>query len=833
MLNFFHTQNNFIEKSNSIEFSKTNFKNPLFNTLKSQNSNFSTFQESNKMKILKEENLYNIVKLQYTLIYDFLSKINLSYTAEVFNSEIKSIFYPTTPFTNEEISSIIEINKNDSNNQQNTININPFLITLKDTYLYNLIYSKTDLLKEEKEVQANSEISEEKRDVNTSVKKNNYFSSTISNANYMKNIDEKLKEIDKKYDNKISKENLIPQSKITEIKFIQYKKELEKKYKEDLKNEIERIKSVEISKILIEENQKYLNKIEAIRNEYEDNYSLKIKELDEKEKILNDKKNNLDEEYIEKTKELVEKYHQKINNLDEKESNFNKKCMKELNALKEQQKTLDRKERELYILKQDYYKEINKEIETIKTEFKQILKEQIQKLKYDNEQELEKAKNKLKLKGMNYGFNMNILKDLNISKDKEDYFKEVISLKEELSQIKSKIKVNNLVLTDNELQIINNNLNYYEQISNLESKLNEILCKTKFKFYNNLNKKEEEKSLSEIIIKDDKIQKKLDELENEQNELNKLFEKEIKNASEEVEKMSNIKLSTDTLEKIKNENYNIVLFKLAKEKEMNEIYKEQQEEERIRNKIKYINEINENTRKQYEKELYKEKYIIIDKNEMDRYKELYYKLYKQKREQQKIDEINRQKELRRQRELKEKEIKEREEKEKEKRQKSKEKKDDDRNIFAKSFQLPPVRNPKERKSSALDSIGDFILKKELEEKQEKQERPEKSMNVDDEYGSGDFVDISKVENKSKTKSKIDISKKEIASDADLSGRIDMILNETHSEDISESHNKGISDSYNDFETSKALDLKGINTINTEEGKSKINEEENSDEDYKF
>ena len=577
----------------------------------------------------------------------------------------------------------------------------------------------------------------------------------------------------------------------------------------------------------------YLNKIEAIRNEYEDNYSLKIKELDEKEKMLNDKKNNLDEEYIEKTKELVEKYHQKINNLDEKESNFNKKCMKELNALKEQQKTLDRKERELYILKQDYHKEINKEIETIKTEFKQILKEQIQKLKSDNEQELEKAKNKLKLKGINYGFNKNILKDLNISKDKEDYFKEVISLKEELSQIKSKLKVNNLVLSDNELQIINNNLNYYEQISNLESKLNEILCKTKFKFYNNLYKKEEEKSLSDIIIKDDKIQKKLDELENEQIELNKLFEKEIKNASEEVEKMSNIKLSTNELEKIKNENYNIVLFKLAKEKEMNEIYKEQQEEERIRNKIKYINEINENTRKQYEKELYKEKYIIIDKNEMDRYKELYYKLYKQKREQQKIDEINRQKELKRQRELKEKEIKEREEKEKEKRQKSKEKKDDDKSIFAKSFQLPPVRNPKERKSSAFDSIGEFILKKEVEEKQEKQEKPEKSMNVDDEYGSGDFVDISKVDDKSKTKSKIDISKKEIGSDADLSGRIDMILNESHSEKISESHNKDISDFYNDFETSKALDLKGINTINTEEGKSKINEEENSDEDYKF
>ena len=106
------------------------------------------------------------------------------------------------------------------------------------------------------------------------------------------------------------------------------------------------------------------------------------------------------------------------------------------------------------------------------------------------------------------------------------------------------------------------------------------------------------------------------------------------------------------------------------------------------------------------------------------------------------------------------------------------------------------------------------------------------MNEEEEYGSGDFIDISKVDNKSRTKSKIDISKKEISGDAELSGRIDMILNETHTDKISESINKENSESYNDFETSNALDLKGINTLNTDEEKMK-SKDENSDEDYKF
>ena len=178
MAYLYNTQSNYksLEQSNSLDFTKNKYKNTLYNTLKSQHSNYSTFQNTNTNNSLNEQNIYNIIKLQYTLIIDFLSKINLSYTINVFNNEIKSILNPTTPYSYEEISKLIEINHNDFNFQSNSFNKNPFLDNLKDTYLYSLIYTKSNLLKVEKEIQTydlnNNEINENIGNL----KKNNFFS---------------------------------------------------------------------------------------------------------------------------------------------------------------------------------------------------------------------------------------------------------------------------------------------------------------------------------------------------------------------------------------------------------------------------------------------------------------------------------------------------------------------------------------------------------------------------------------------------------------------------------------------------------------------------------
>ena len=827
MAYLYKTQSNYKSLEQSI------FKNTLYNTLKSQHSNYSTFQNTNTNNSLNEQNIYNIIKLQYTLIIDFLSKINLSCTINAFNNEIKSILNPTTPYSYEEISKLIEINHNDSNLQSNTFNKNPFLDNLKNTYLYSLIYSKSNILKVEKEIQT-YDLNNDKINENVgNLKKNNFFSSKttkIESKIFIQDIDEKLKQIDEKYYQKIQNDNLIPQNHMYNSKLLQYKNDLEKKYKEDLKNEIERIKTVEIGKILIEENKKYLDKIEDIRNEYEKNYQLNLVELNQKEKELKEKVNKIEDNYREKTKELFEEYQNKKNDLNQKESNFNLKCIKELNNIKEKKINLDKKERELYVLKKDYNKEMQSQIDKIKNEFKQILKEQIEKIKYENEQELEKAKNKLRLTQINYDFNL--LKDL---KDSDENYKEIFALKEELSNIKLKIKknkiINILLPDDNELERIQNNLDYYEQISKLELKLNEIINKTKFKFYNK-NKNEENRNISNIVIKDENIRKKFDDLENEQNEINKEMEKDIKNIFNED--IPQIELNKKEIEEIKNNNYNKILYDIEQNKELHNLYKKELEEKNIKDKIKYINEINENAKSAFERKINEPKFIIIDENEMNRHKQLFLKLYRQRREQQKIDEINKQREKIRQKELKEKERKERELKEikdreeKEKREKSKEKKEEDKNIYSKSFQLPPVKNAKERKSSLIESFGDLINQKKPKEKEIIEEK--NNDEEDEEYGSGDFEDLGKEEKHSKTKSKLEISKKEkekIGEDDDLSGKIDMILNETHTEKLSEQNEKS-SEYYNDFETSKALDLKGLNTLNTDQDKNK-----ESDEDYKF
>ena len=380
-------------------------------------------------------------------------------------------------------------------------------------------------------------------------------------------------------------------------------------------------------------------------------------------------------------------------------------------------------------------------------------------------------------------------------------------------------------------------MDYYEQISKLELKLNEIINKKKFKFYNK-NKNEENKNISNIVIKDENIRKKVDNLENEQNEINREMEKDIKNIFNE--EISQIELNKEEIEDIKNNNYNKILYDIEQNKELNDLYKKELEEKNIKDKIKYINEINENAKNAFERKINEPKFIIIDENEMNRHKQLFLKLYRQRREQQKIDEINKQKEKIRQRHLKEKEIKERElkeikdreEKEKEKREKSKDKKEEEKNIFSKSFQLPPVRNPKERKSSMIGNIGDLIIQKKEKDKNEDKKYEEE----DEEYGSGDFIDISKEENKSK----LEISKQEkekLGDDVNLSEKIDMILNETHTEKISEQNEKGSSYYDDEFETSNALNLKGINTLNTDQDKNKskksIEESGDSNEEYKF
>ena len=802
MSDFYMTQQlsrPFIEKTIN-NFSKTNGNFNPFGTFKSQDTNFTTFQKTNRNNLLKDENIYNIIKLQYTIVSDFLSKLNLNYTLDSFNSEIKSFLNPTTSFTSEEMSEIININNNDFNTSSYF-----FSGSLKNNYLYYLITSKSNIYKASKGVQT----------INSEKENNNEMNILNSNPNLLEDINEKLKKIDEKYEKMPLNFNLTSKQKNNlESKYNRFKRELNEKYNEDLQSEIERIKTMETGKVIIEQNQKYLEKIEKIRNEYENKYELKVKEMNEKQKALKEKENKLEMEMIEKTKELLSQYQQKIENLSKKEEAFNQKCIKELNDIKEQKKELDKKDRELFILKKDYHKELQNEIDKLKNEFKEIFKEQLRKIYNEKEEEIEKIKNELHISKMKNKLNSSLKSNTN--KANEECLKNLIEIKENLKKIKSEIKEKKsalnkrfIPLSDNEEEKARLDISYYDKINELESRFNLIVNKFKYKHYNNIAYKNKSFK-SDLIVRDENIQKKLDDLEKMESDFKLELDKEFKKFKEDIPE---IILSKEEIEKIHDNKYKIVLSNMERERQLNEILKEENEKENALNKVKYINEINKDLINRYDATVDKGNYIIIDKNEMDNQK-MFLKYYREKREQQ-IREQNLQKEnLIKNLELLNLIKKEKHVKIKEKDIKQRDKKDEEKSQFSKSIALPPVKNPKEKKlleSAQADEIEELIQKSKIriaesKEKSQLKDRIKLSNNSqeEDEYGSGDFYDISNEDKKSKKKN-------------ESSNKTNRIL--------SSSNKENLSDSYNDFETTKALNKQGIH--------SEISQKTKSNEDSKF
>ena len=796
----------FGEQTN-LNFSKTLGNQNLFNTFKSQDTNYSTFKKTNKLT--KDDSIYSNIKLQYTIVSNFLTKMNLNYTLKILNDEIKNILNPNTIYTLEEISQILNINNNEDGMNYNYTN-NLFSETLNTTYLNYLINSKTNINKTNKGVQ--TILANENNNGDNLSAKNTYID---SNIDLYEDINEKLNKIDEKYNKKISDTNAFsPQKNNFVSKFDRYKKELNEKYKEDMQNEIDRIKTMEVGKVIIEQNHKYLEKIEKIRKEYEEKYEIKNNELNQKIKVLKEKENKLQTEYVEKTKELISQYQQKLENLSKKEDAFNQKCIKEFNYLKEQKNALDKKDRELFILKKDYDKELQKEVNKIKDEFKNIYKQQLQKIYDEKEKEIEELNNEIKLIKITNNLNTSLKLDSN--KTNEQCLKNLLDMKEKLSKLKSenkekKAEINNsiLPLADNKEEKAKLDDEYYGKLTELESQFNVIVNKFKYKHFNpdiyptkNLE--------NNFVVKDPNIQKKLEYIE----EIENAFEKELKNEFDKFnEEIPKVDLTKKEIEQIKDDKYKIALSNIEKEKKLNEIYTQKKEEENILNKIKYLSDINSNLRKNH-LEINKDDYKVINKNEMENHKNMYLKIYRERREQQKMEENRKKEELIKNLELLELAKKEKlnKGKEREKEVKFRDKKDEEKSQFSKSIALPPVKNPKEKKileSSQVDEIEELIHKSKIriaenKEKTQFLDRIKLSNNSEeDEYGSGDFYDLSN-EDKSKVKS-------------EKTNKSNKILNSTNKENAT--------DSYNDFETTKALNKHGILSETSEKNK--------SNEEFKF
>ena len=395
---------NIMNKSKSIEkeiitdLTKNFVNNALNNKIKS-----STFKEEPKIIInpsninINNQNIYTMFKLEYTIIQDFLIRTNLNFTKNIFNKEMKSILKTLIPFSDGELASLLGINLkeltelrfkwNNSESKNYSENI------IKSTYLYHILNQHTKITKIDTETQTDVGVGGGGFDENN-FGRNNY-------------VDTILKKLEDKYEKKNKEKNDFYER---EEKYKKYKEELDEKYEQDLKNEMERFKSTELAQMRIDENKKYLMRIEKLRKEYQEEYNKKYEEIKKIKENIKEKELKLYKDFEERNMELKKQYEEKEKILDEKKSFLDKKYKNEKNEMSVQ------------IIK------FNEELDDIKKSFFQAEKEKkLNDIKNNNElnplinREIENLRNQID------EIKLNIIKKNNFIKDDEDKNKDKIN----------------------------------------------------------------------------------------------------------------------------------------------------------------------------------------------------------------------------------------------------------------------------------------------------------------------------------------------------------------------------------------------------------------------
>ena len=341
-------------------------------------------KEELKLKInpsnfnIDNQNLYTMLKLEYTLIDDFLIRTKLNFTRNIFNNEMKSILKPLIPLEDGELASLLGINLNELSSirfkwNKNASNAEDII---SSTYLYQILNKHTKIMKIDSESQTQGH--------------NNMAQSMYQNQN----VDDILKKIEDKYEQR-AKEKY--DFFALEKKFVKYKEELDSRYETELKNEIERFKTVELSQMRIEENKKYLMRIEKLRDEYQEEYNRKYEEIKKLKKELQERESNIYKEFEERNNKLKKNYEEKEKILEEKRIFLEKKYKSDKNETSVQ---IIKFNEELEDLKKSFIKSENeKKLKNIKKdqELNPIINNEINNLK----NQIEEIKNTL-LKKNNY-----------------------------------------------------------------------------------------------------------------------------------------------------------------------------------------------------------------------------------------------------------------------------------------------------------------------------------------------------------------------------------------------------------------------------------------------
>ena len=522
-----------LEENGMVNSTKNYLKNQLIETLKKQKLKNETL--NSKLFQYKNSQISSLIRLSYSIIMDFFSKMNLPYSQSTFNYEAKNLLFNTSiPYTESEIINLLNINMYEFENAKNNIvlGINePNILNngnkIGSTFLFYLM-KHSPFLKQERETQTDLNL------ISLPIKNEKKPNYNISD---FFTIDEKLKFIEEQNNQKMNLNKIIS-SQISQNRYNKYKDECDKKYQEQFKNEINRFQNIELSKMKIEENKKYSEKLEKLREEYEKEFKEKEDNLNQRMNELNEKEIKLEKEYDNKQKEDNKKIEEKIKFLEEKEKNIDLKYKNELEDIKNQKDNLKIKEEEVEYLKENQDSIIQNEIEKAKNIYEFKLNDEKQKWN-EERQKLEEEKekiNKERIKLLNsQKYNNEIIKDYLSSNNENANYKEfrneIDFLKRDLDDMRNKY-----ISTITENTKLKEKIDILSKNNNNNKNINSIPLRTK-----NLNNQ-----YQQMV---EKNQNEIKSLKNSINELKKDIKKDKKNISydnkqkEENNKIGNINVN--------------------------------------------------------------------------------------------------------------------------------------------------------------------------------------------------------------------------------------------------------------------------------------------------
>ena len=508
-----------LEKNNMLSLTKSYLQNKLLDTLKSQTTTYSSLIKTSDQKM--NSNINSLIRLSFSLISDFLSKMNLTYSLSAFNNESKDLFSNTfIKYTESEIINLLNINIMEIEHLKKSISL-----TTKDsfssnhgnlfssTFLFYLLEKNSHIFKQDVECQTDSNL------LNSEKKYNNNFSS----------IEEKLKQIEDKNNKKINLQEILS-FQLTENKFKKYKEECDKRYEEQLNNEINRFKNFELSEMRIEENKKYSQKILQLREDYEKEFKEREERLKKELDELKERELQLEKEYEMKLNQDRIKIENIINILKNKENSFDIKYKNELDELKTQKENLKLKEKEINLIKEAQNSKINNEIEKFKNDYDKTMNDKKRKIEEERENT---SKERIQLNNLlNKNNNFIYIRDdtsLDNNDNNKEIRNEIDSLKKNINDIKN--KYSQTISENSELKEtinkINRNLPIYQTYNQNNNNSTPLI-------ENDLSNKKE------IPIE---YQKMMEKNENEINALKhsiKELKKEIKNSNKNPKNYNNI-----------------------------------------------------------------------------------------------------------------------------------------------------------------------------------------------------------------------------------------------------------------------------------------------------